>query len=51
MKHDINFHWGLVIEAIALGLLIGLGIEACGRHIGKGISEIKIAIVQGATND
>lgn len=50
MKTDINFNWGFVIEAIVLGLLIGMGIESCGKHIGKGISEIKITVVQGATN-
>lgn len=50
MKNDINFHWGFVFEAIVIGLLIGRGIESCGKHIGKGISEINITIVQGATN-
>ena len=47
MKNDINFHWGFVIEAIVIGLLIGWGVEACGKHIGKGISEIKITVVTG----
>ena len=51
MKTDINFSWGFIIEAIILGLLIGWGIESCGKHIGKGLSEIKIEIVQGANND
>lgn len=50
MKNDINFNWGFIIEALILGLLIGMGIESCGKHIGKGISEIKITVVQGTTN-
>lgn len=49
MKTDINFHWEFIVEAMALGLFIGLGVASCGKYIGKGISEIKITIVQGST--
>lgn len=45
MKHKIS--WGFIIEAIILGLFIGIGIENCGKHIGKGISEIKITVITG----
>ena len=50
MKNSIHLSWGFIIEAIILGLLIGIGIEKCGKHIGEGISGIKITVVQGETN-
>lgn len=50
MDRGININWGFIIESIILGFFIGVGIESCGRHIGKGISQIKITIVQGETN-
>ena len=50
MKNRIHISWGFVIEATILGLLIGVGIEKCGEHIGEGISRIEITVVKGATN-
>lgn len=44
---DINIRWGFIVEAIILGIIIAIGIENAGRHIGKGMSQIKITIVQG----
>ena len=49
MNHRIDISWGFIIEAIILGLFIGIGIENCGKHIGKGISEIKITVITGET--
>ena len=42
----INIHWGFIIESIILSLIIGMGIESCGKHIGEGISQIRITIVK-----
>lgn len=39
-----------IIAYFVLGLILATGIECCGKHIGKGISQIKITIVQGETN-
>lgn len=47
MKHKRVISWGFIVEAIILGLFIGIGIENCGKHIGKGISEIKITVITG----
>lgn len=47
MDRGINIHWGFIIESIILGFFIGVGIESCGKHIGEGISQIKITIVKG----
>ena len=45
MNHRIDISWGFIIEAVILGLFIGIGVESCGRHIGRGISEIKITVI------
>ena len=45
MIHKIEISWGFIIEAIILGFFLGIGIESCGRYIGKGISEIKITVM------
>ena len=47
MNHRIDISWGFIVEAIILGLFIGIGAESCGRHIGRGISEIKITVITG----
>lgn len=47
MKHKIDIRWGFIIEAIILGLFIGIGVQSCGKHIGKGISEVKITVMTG----
>ena len=47
MKHEIDISWGFIVEAIILGLFIGIGIQNCGKYIGKGISEIKITVMTG----
>lgn len=39
-----------IIAYAILGFFIGLGIECAGKHIGYGLSQIKITIVQGETN-
>lgn len=36
-----------IIAYAILGFFIGLGIECAGRHIGYGISQIKITIIKG----
>lgn len=46
-NRNLHLHWGFIIESVILGFFIGIGIESCGKHIGEGISKIKITIVQG----
>ena len=47
MNHRIDISWGFIFEAIILGLFIGIGIQSCGKYIGKGISEIKVTVIAG----
>lgn len=44
-KHNVHISWGLVVEAIILGLLIGGGISECGKHIGNGLKSLNMNIV------
>lgn len=44
-KHNVHISWGLVVEAIILGLLIGGGISTCGKHIGEGLKSLTVNVV------
>ena len=44
-NHNVHISWGLVVEAIILGLLIGGGISECGKHIGKGLKSLTVNVV------
>ena len=44
-KHNVHISWGLVVEALILGLLIGGGISECGKHIREGLKSLTVNVI------
>ena len=50
-KHNVHISWGLVAEALILGLLIGGGISTCGKHIGEGLKSLTVNVIVKQTTE